>query len=256
MPPRPLRRLVLLLLASALTGGALPATTAADDTAATAAAVRVQLTPRRSALLSAEVGAKIARLPFAEGQAFQEGEILVAFEDSLPRAQTDRAEAVNTAAEKSLATNRRLLALNSIGQMELELSAAELDKARAELAYARAMLGKYTIRAPFAGRVAALKVHEQEFVPAGQGVLEIIDSGVPQIDCIVPSRWLAGLAPGQRAEVQIEETGRTYAARLERIGARVDPVSQSVKVVAAFEGDTADLVAGMSGTITLSPRHP
>ena len=38
-----------------------------------------------------------------------------------------------------------------------------------------------------------------------------------------------------------------------RIGARVDPVSQSVKVAAAIHGKFPELMAGMSGKVLLNP---
>jgi hypothetical protein len=53
--------------------------------------------------------------------------------------------------------------------------------------------------------------------------------------------------------VHIDETRRTYSARLTRIGARVDPVSQSVKVAATITGKPPELIAGMSGKVLLNP---
>jgi hypothetical protein len=68
----------------------------------------------------------------------------------------------------------------------------------------------------------------------------------------VPSSWLVWLKVGQRLRVQIDETKRSYPARFTRIGARADPVSQSVKVAAAIDGRFPELVAGMSGRILAS----
>jgi hypothetical protein len=53
--------------------------------------------------------------------------------------------------------------------------------------------------------------------------------------------------------VQIDETRKTYPAKFIRIGARVDPVSQSVKVAAAISGRFPELMAGMSGKVLVSP---
>jgi hypothetical protein len=53
--------------------------------------------------------------------------------------------------------------------------------------------------------------------------------------------------------VRIDETGKTYPAKVTRLGAKVDPVSQSVKVVAAIDGSFPELIAGMSGKIALTP---
>ncbi len=109
------------------------------------------------------------------------------------------------------------------------------------------------IRAPYDGRVAEQKVRPEEFVQPGQAVLEIIDDALPEVNFIAPSKWLAWLRVGQAITVTIEETSRTYNARIERIGAKVDAVSQSVKLIAALEGEHPELIAGMSGTVAVTP---
>jgi membrane fusion protein, multidrug efflux system len=238
---------VALLGLSVVARGAAPASEPAET-------IRVQLTARHSAVLSAEIGAKVSRFHVPEGGTFETGDALVSFESSLQMAQVQRARAVLTAAEKTATANRRLLALHSIGEVEAELSESEVAKAKAELSYAEAMLAKCEIKAPFSGRVAEQKVHEQEFVQPGQPLLEILDNAVPQIDFIAPSKWLAWLKAGQRLEVRIDDTGKTYAAVIERIGAKADPVSQSVKVVAALEEKHPELIPGMSGTIVILPE--
>ena len=96
-------------------------------------------------------------------------------------------------------------------------------------------------------------MREQQFVQPGQALLEIIDDSVLELEFIVPSRWLAWLKPGYAFQVRIDETARSYPAKVQRIGARVDPVSQSVKLVAAIDGRFPELIAGMSGQVALSP---
>lgn len=221
----------------------------AADAPRSADAVRAQLTARHYALVAAEVGAKVSQVHFTDGQAFSAGDLLISFESSLQRAQVERAEAVLQACERTAAANQRLLALKSIGQVEAELSESEVAKARAELSYARAMLSKCEIHAPFGGRVSEQKVHDQEFVQPGQPLIEIIDSAVPQVEFIAPSKWLAWLRAGAELRLSIDETGRTYLVRVERIGAKVDAVSQSIRVAAGFADAAPELMAGMSGTI-------
>jgi hypothetical protein len=58
---------------------------------------------------------------------------------------------------------------------------------------------------------------------------------------------------GGAFRVQIDETRKAYPARFIRLGARVDPVSQSIKVVAAINGKYPELMAGMSGRVQITP---
>lgn len=55
---------------------------------------------------------------------------------------------------------------------------------------------------------------------------------------------LAALPPG---------VGAADMAKVQRIGARVDPVSQSVKLSAVIDGKFNELIAGMSGKVLMAP---
>lgn len=210
-------------------------------------AVQAQLSPARAAVLAAEISAKVESFTLREGESFVAGEVLVRFEDSLARAQVDRASASLNGAKSTLVANKRLQELNAIGQVELELSLAEVAKAEAELAYANAMLAKYQIIAPFSGRVAEQRVREQEFAQVGQALLEVIDDSVPHIEFLAPSSWLSWLRPGQQFEILIDETGSVYPASVQQLGAWVEPVSRSIKVRAVFTDADPAVIAGMSG---------
>ncbi len=258
-------RLILSSLLLGLTGvGALaqapavpkvmaPAAAAAADAASRSAGtereIRAQLTPRRYTTVAAEIGAKVSRLPVSEGGAFRAGQLLVSFDCTLQQSQLNKAKAELEGAEQSLKTNERLVELNAGGQLEVELARAARAKARAEVGANQAVLGKCSVSAPFAGRVAEQKVREQQYVQPGQALLDIIDDSVLELEFLVPSRWLAWLKAGGQLQVQIDETQKTYPARFTRIGARVDPVSQSVKVAAAIDGRFPELIAGMSGRV-------
>ncbi|MCR6633052.1 MAG: efflux RND transporter periplasmic adaptor subunit [Magnetospirillum sp.] len=218
--------------------------------------IRAQLSPRRYTTLSAELGAKIERLPIKEGERFREGQILVSMECSVHRANLEKARAALVAAEKTSAVNKKLHEMNAGGALEAEVAAAEAQKARAEVEAGRAVLAKCQVAAPFPGRVAELKVREQQFVQPGNPMMEIIDDSVLEVEFLAPSKWLSWMKPGSPFQIAVDETGRTYPAKVARLGARVDPVSQSVKVVGEITGTHAELLAGMSGKIQMAPGAP
>jgi RND family efflux transporter MFP subunit len=213
--------------------------------------IRAQLAPHRYTTLAAEVGAKINRLPVQEGGSFKAGQSLVSFDCSMQQAQLAKAKAALSGADKTWASNKRLSELNSVGKVELDVSEAEVLKNQAEVSAMGTMLSKCSIAAPFSGRVAEQKVREQQYVQPGQAILDIIDDSVLEIEFLVPSKWLAWVKPGYAFQVNIDETRKSYPAKVQRIGARVDPVSQSVKLVAAISGRFPELITGMSGRVNL-----
>jgi len=114
----------------------------------------------------------------------------------------------------------------------------------------QATVAKCSIAAPFAGRVAKRLVAAHQYVTPGTPLLGILDTGVLELQMIVPSRWLAWLKPGQHFSVQVDELGKTVAGQVARIGARIDPVSQSIAITGVIDGNTAQLLPGMSGWAT------
>ncbi len=237
----------------------MPATSAVPTAAAPAKSalerqeIRAQLLPRRYTTIAAEIGAKVKRLPVPEGGAFRAGQALVSFDCSLQQAQLQKAQAELSGAEQTHKTNLRLAELNSVGQLELDLSKAAQGKAKAEVGANQAMLSKCNIAAPYSGRVAEQKVREQQYVQPGQALLDIIDDSVLELEFLVPSAWLGWLRVGSSFQVEIDETHKSYPAKFIRIGARVDPVSQSIKVAAAISGRFPELIAGMSGRVKVTP---
>ena len=248
--------IVRIILCGALAGAALPASAAVPQPAAATLEtreIRAQLSPRRYTTLAAEIGAKINRLPLSEGAAFKQGQLLVQFDCVLQQTQLAKAEAALMAADTNWKGNQKLAELNSVGKIELDVSRAETLKAQAEVAANRALLGKCAINAPFAGRIAEQKAREQQYVQPGQALLEILDDSTLELEFIVPSRWLSWVRSGSAFQVSIDETGKSYPAKVQRIGARVDPVSQSVKLTAVIDGRFNELVAGMSGKVLMAP---
>jgi RND family efflux transporter MFP subunit len=230
-----------------------PVPPAAADPAPAASSlqIRAKLSPVRYALISAEVSAKVDKLPFAEGARFRAGEALVVFESSVYRAQADKARAQSEAAERIVTAYRRLAEQGSAGQLELLSAEARAAEAKADKELTQVMLSKCTVSVPFAGRVGELRIREQQYVQSGQPLIEVIDDSTLELEFITTSASLAWLRVGQKFSVKIDETGKSYEAVLTRIGAKVDPVSQTIKLAASIQSGNAELLAGMSGTIDL-----
>ena len=177
----------------------------------------------------------------------------VAFDCAMQQSQLDKAKAAVTITRITLESNQEMIKHAAIGTVELQVSEAEALKAQAEAAAAQTVVSKCKVQAPFDGRVAEQKVREEQFVQAGQTLLEIIDDSVLELEFIAPSSWLGPLRTKGVVRVRVDETAKIYTAKVARLGARVDPVSQSIKVTAVIEGRPAELMAGMSGRITLAP---
>jgi RND family efflux transporter MFP subunit len=235
---------VLLLMAPAALAQPLPA--AAPD-------LRAQLVPRHQAQLSGEVAGRIAQMPLREGDTFREGAVLVEFDCAAHRARLQRATALRDRARAQAAAARRLDRSGANSRLDVEVAQAEAAAAEAEVAAARVPVERCSVTAPFAGRVVQLHAARHQFVAEGAPLLDVLDHRELEVELLVPSHWLLWLRTGTGFALRLDETGRDYPVRVERLGARIDPVSQTVKLFGRIEGEHPELLAGMSGTAIIAP---
>lgn len=213
-----------------------------------AAKIRGLIKASREANLSAIFMAKITQIAFKEGEQFKEGEKLIQFDCNRQFAQLKAAEAEVLSKRIVFENNEDLSQFEAVGSLELEVSKVQLEKALAELNIVKAGNQQCQFKAPWNGRVAELKANAHEVVEPGREIMKIIDDETLEIEMIVPSNWLRWIKPGLVSPIIIDETGKKYLAEISRIGAHVDPVSQTIRIFAHLKGETKDVLAGMSGT--------
>lgn len=209
--------------------------------------IRAQLTAKYSTTLSAEISAAIKQLTVREGERFKKGDLLVAFDCSIQQAQLQKAQATAEGASKTYEVNSRLSQLESVSTLDVDVAKAKLGEAKADIALTQAALQKCRVSAPFSGRVVTLPAHEHQYLKVGDPIMDIIDDSQLELKLIVPSSWLRWLKPGLAFQVHLDELNQDYPAQLDSIGASIDPVSQTVAVVAHITGKHNELLTGMSG---------
>lgn len=238
-------RLVATMLA--VSAGALPQALQADSGAALAP-VRLLVVADQETTLSSGMAGRIVELPKRPGDTVKSGESLVRFDCSEGKARVDMGKAELQGARLQHEAKLRLQGLQSASELDVALAAAAVEKAKAQLALAQAEAAHCTVAAPFAGRVAKWQVKPHQTVSGGQPLIDLVGDGTLRARLNVPSGWLAWLQLGQPFEAAVEETGRTYPLKLDRVGPRVDAVSQTVEVEAVFDAGATGLLPGMSGS--------
>jgi membrane fusion protein (multidrug efflux system) len=215
--------------------------------------IRVLLTPELETTLASPMLGRVHHVNVSLGSSFEKGDALVDFfcDEQVARERIARAEVAG--ARENYEAKLRLQGLQSAGEVEVAIAAAALDRARGELQLAHVQKAKCIVSAPFSGRAVKVNVKPHQGVSAGQPLVEIVSRGQFKLRLNVPSKWLAWLKPGTPFEVKIDETGRTYAAKVTAINARVDAASQSVELEGSITEGTGELLAGMSGTALFKP---
>lgn len=239
--------------ALALVSGMAQAATESDPLLDGAAAssgseVRGVLRARSQAVLASELPGRVTDIPFAEGQSFKKGDVLVRFDCSAFQAQANASAASVRAAREELRNKQQLAALNSVGRFEVSLAEARQAQAQAEAQVYQVQVQRCQVKAPYDGQVVQRRVQVHESVASGAPLLEIVDNRSLEIHLLVPSRWLGKLKPDQTFTFVPDETGKPIDAVVKRLGARIDEGSQTLLLIGNLPANTPGLLAGMSGT--------
>jgi RND family efflux transporter MFP subunit len=204
--------------------------------------------------LSSQMAGKIKDIRVGLGDQFRAGARLIEFDCSEQQAQLDAADAEYRAARETHLARLRLQALGAAGELEVTVAAATADKARSQVALRKAQLAYCRVDAPFAGNVARLRVKESESVPAGHPLIDLVNPASLKAQMFVPAAWITWLRPGAPVTLTFKETGQTHRARVSKINARVDGVSQQLEIEARIEKGEARLLPGMVGAAAFPER--
>ncbi|MEO5378859.1 MAG: efflux RND transporter periplasmic adaptor subunit [Magnetococcus sp. DMHC-6] len=218
---------------------------------------RVLLQAVQETILSSRIAGHILDIPVPEGGRFKEGETLILLDCAIQQAQGRKAQAELNAAKNSLAAQKSLEALGSGSTLEMQLGKNAVEKAQAEWDLQQATIQMCRIKAPFSGRVAQNLVHPFQSVSLGQPLLEILNDHLLETRLVVPSIWLKWLfhktGGGFPFTFHLDETGKEYSAQVDKIGARIDPASQTLIITGKILGSHPELLPGMSGVAYFNP---
>lgn len=210
--------------------------------------VQTVLVANQEATFSSPVSRRVSQLPFKNGDVFKKGDVLVAYDCRIDKAEYKQAAAVLKAAKATLEAKKKLKSMKSISDLDLVMAEAEYEKARAAFKVSEVRVDYCELEAPYDGRMTDVKVNLYENVKEGQEVLSIASLEKLNARMLVPSRWLAWLEVGATVTITVYETGQDYNAKIVRIGGAVDEVSQSIMVSAEVQDVDQNVLPGMTGT--------
>ena len=207
-------------------------------------------------VISSQISGVIHRISVNEGETFKKGQLLVAFDDDLFRANKEKTKADLEAARAKLENTRQLARLQSVGELAVALAEAELRSRQADMQIAEISLKRCLIVAPFNGRLVTSFANEHEALGPNQKILELVSTDELEIEVLAPSSWLGWLKPGLKFQVESDEGGHKFDAKILTVGAVVDPVSKMVKIRGRVHSDKPGLLPGMTTSVRfLEPNH-
>jgi membrane fusion protein (multidrug efflux system) len=204
------------------------------------------LRSRQGVVLRPEVSGRITQLNFRDGDRVKKGQLLVQFDDQLPAAQVQQAQAELNIAKANNTRNAELVAQNFISRRTLDESAAAQQVAEAKLALARATQARLKIIAPFDGLAGIRSVNVGDYLKDGADIVNLEDMDAIFVDYRLPERFQTKIRRGQSSVIELDALpGRKFSAIVLAIDPLIDANGRSVGVRACIDNRRLQLRPGM-----------
>jgi membrane fusion protein, multidrug efflux system len=210
--------------------------------------VRAVVRSVRNVTIGSELNARIKEMPFRDGDTFVAGDVLVQFDCARTLAELAAAVATHNSRKAAYESSVKLLSYKAIGSLSVDQAKYEADKAAADVQNLEVKRDSCTIVAPFRGRIVEKLAQAYEVAQSNQPLMKIVEDGTQEFVLMVPSSWLSKVNMGSKFSIRIDETGETHVATVTQVGGSIDPISQSIRMIAEVSAAKFSLSPGMSGT--------
>lgn len=204
------------------------------------------LTANESATLRPEEPGAIVEISFVEGQAVEQGALLLRIDDTLLQAQLDQAQASLVLSQANYERAAALAARGSGTQRARDeaLQALQYDQAAVVLAEER--VRKTRIVAPFAGVLGLRSVSIGDYISVGQALVTLQDISILKIDFRIPELFLAEVGLDQELRVRVDALpGRDFTGSVYAIDPQVDVNGRALVIRATLPNPDNQLRPGL-----------
>lgn len=239
-----------------MAGGAPPATVSAARAGYQVWQPRVEavgtLRASQGVDLSTETGGIVRAVRFKSGDEVKAEQVLIELNAEADTAQLRSLEAAAALAASVYERDKKQFEIRAISRAALDAAAAELKSKRAQVAQQRAMIGKKSIQAPFAGRLGISTVNRGQYVNPGDKLVTLQSLDSILVDFYLPQQELSRVALNQEAVITADtHPGRAFKGRLTAMNPKVDPDTRNFLVEAAIANPRHELLPGMFVTVRI-----
>jgi len=210
------------------------------------------LQAKQTADITAGMSGQLLEAPYKSGQFFKSGALLARFDCALEEAELAAMLKKYQTYNLKYKNTAELYNYGAAGELDVTLSESEMEQALAEANVLKTRLKYCSVYAPFSGYVIARHVSAFESPQQGQTLYSLEKAGSIELSIIVPSKWIKWLKKGHSLDFTIDETDEVIQAKVIRLGASIDPVSQTIEIIAKTKPNSSAL-SGMSGYARFKP---
>ncbi len=199
-----------------------------------------------------EIAGRVAEIAFNEGQRVTRGQRLIRLDDSVQRADLERARANLTLSRSKYERAVDLRAKGFISGQAKDEAENTFKVAQADAELAAARLAKTEILAPFGGIIGLRSVSVGDYVKEGQDIVNLEEVDPLKVDFRVPEVFLSQVKAGQVLQITMDALpDRTWPGQVFAINPLVDANGRAIAIRAQVPNSDGKLRPGMFARVRL-----
>ena len=234
---------------------------AVRDTLVLSVSAAGQAAAWQQTVISAQVAGRVAAVPVQESARVPAGTPLLTLDPAEYQLAVDEAQAeVRDAraryAELTLFDDRIADQALRAQRESVARARSGLDQAEVRLRRAQMELQRTGARAPFAGRVASLRVVPGEWVRPGDELMTVVALDPIRVEVQVLESEVGQLAPGRAAAVTFAAfPGERFRGRVATINPLVESGTRTARVTVLVQNPGGRILPGMYARVSLQARR-
>jgi membrane fusion protein (multidrug efflux system) len=211
------------------------------------------LTADEAADIAAERDGQVTSVSVERGSYVEKGAILATLDDREAKAQLDLARANLAWAKAEVERYAELRRRQVVARAEDQRKATDLDLAAASLALAEKGHADCTIRAPFSGVVTEKKISAGAYIRKGSAICGLVKIDPLRAELAVPEAAVSAIQVGQKATLALQSfPDRTFDATIRYIGPSLRSEARTLVVEAMVPNPQHALKPGLFVTARVS----
>jgi membrane fusion protein (multidrug efflux system) len=218
----------------------------------TALAAVGSLRSDETVIVRPEIAGRVAQILFREGERVARDALLVKLDDSVQRADLDKARANLMLSKSKHERAVDLLKQGFISSQARDEAENNYKVAQADVELMQARIAKAELKAPFAGTVGLRVVSVGDYVKEGQDIVNLESLDPLKVDFRLPELALSQVKPGQTLQVTLDAIpDRAYDGHVYAINPLIDANGRAIVIRAQVANRDGRLRPGMFARVRL-----
>jgi len=207
--------------------------------------------------VTTELAGLVSQIYFTPGSVVTEGTLLVQLRADTEIAQLRSLEANAELAKTTYVRDKAQYDIHAISKQALDVDAANLKSANAQVDQQAAVVVKKTIYAPFTGRLGINYVNPGQFLNPGDRIVSLQMVDPIYVDFYMPQQTLALIRVGMPVSVVTDTfPNKIFKGKITTINPAVDTATRNVVVEATIDNKNSELAPGMFATVDVDTGTP